>query len=73
MTHTLPQPVVTYSKVGFKKVTKVYKSVSHCESSISGPQCQGKEAVVRELHAGPDFGTVPDYFNERRLFSPEVG
>ena len=27
---------------GFEKVTAVYKLVSHCVSSISGPQCQGK-------------------------------
>ena len=37
-----------------------FSSLLRGESSISGRQCQGKEAVVRELHVGPDFGTVPD-------------
>ena len=52
---------------GFEKVTRVYKTVSHCVSSTSGPQCQGKEAGVRELQVGPDFGTVPDYVKVEKM------
>ena len=37
---------------GFEKVTSVYKTVSHCVSSSSGPQCQG---------------TAPDHGNEENV------